>query len=121
MTKIHHIYEKLLFNVESLATLGKLEMIQGAAFFVIVKKLELLKSELVTHVAGDWLDWTFTQLIEALRKWTETNTTAKVDKHAATKRSSRSPPSRTTVKSRTIPTSAFIATARNTAHPTATK
>ena len=31
-TKIHHFYEKLLFNVESLATLGKLETIQGAAF-----------------------------------------------------------------------------------------
>ena len=89
-TKIHHFYEKLLFNIESLATLGKLKTIQGAAFFVIVKKLELLKSELVTHVAGDWRDWTFTQLIGALRKWTETNTIAKVDKRAATKCSSSS-------------------------------
>ena len=89
-TKIHHFYEKLLFNVESFATLEKLKTIQGAAFFVIVKKLKLLKSELMTHVAGDWRDWTFTQLIEALRKWTEMNTIAKVDKRAATKRSSSS-------------------------------
>ena len=82
------LIEKLLFNVESLVTLKKLDTIQGAAYFVIVKKLEILKSELVTYVAEDWRDWTFTQLLEALRKWTETNTAVRTDKRGSTNRSS---------------------------------
>ena len=86
VAKIHKFYESLLFNVESLMTLGKLDTIQGAAFFVIVRKLELLKSELVTNVEGDWRDWTFTKLLETLRKWTETNAVVKVDKRGKEKR-----------------------------------
>ena len=128
MPKIHQFYEKLIFNVESLATLGKLDTIQGAAFFVIVRKLELLKRELVTHVPGDWRDWTFPKLLEALRKWTETNAVMKVDKRATTKRGSTWQKvvlsRRTTAMStsiRTVQTSAFIATAVNTALPTVTK
>jgi hypothetical protein len=31
--KIHKFYEQLLFNVESLRTLGKFETIEGASFF----------------------------------------------------------------------------------------
>ena len=58
VVKIHQFYKKLLFNVDSLATLGKLNTIQGAALLVIIRKLELLKSELMTHVTGDWSDWT---------------------------------------------------------------
>ena len=38
--KIHNFYEKLLFTVESLRILGKLETIEGAALHVITKKLE---------------------------------------------------------------------------------
>ncbi|CAB3988632.1 Hypothetical predicted protein [Paramuricea clavata] len=66
--KIHKFYEQLLFNVESLRTLGKLEMIEGASFYIIIKKLEVLKAELVAHVSGDWRDWSFSELLEALRK-----------------------------------------------------
>lgn len=58
MVKIHQFYKKLLFNIDSLATLGKLDTIQGAALLVIIRKPELLKSELMTHVTGDWSDWT---------------------------------------------------------------
>jgi hypothetical protein len=78
--KIHKFYEQLLFNVESLRTLGKLETIEGASFYIIIKKLEVLKAELVTHVSGDWRDWSFAELLEALRKWTETNAFIKTEK-----------------------------------------
>ena len=86
VSKIHKFYEKLLFNVESLKTLGKLETIEGATFYVIVKKLEVLKAELATHVSGDWRNWSFSELLEALRKWTETNAVVKTEKRNPFKR-----------------------------------
>ena len=89
LAKIHHFYEKLLFNVESLQTLGKLESVQGVAYYVIVKKLEPLRSELATHVTGDWRSWTFANLLEALRKWTTTNPIAESSgKSGSSKRAS---------------------------------
>ena len=62
------------------ATLGKLETIEGASFYIIIKKLEILKAELVTHISVDWRDWSFSKLLEALRKWTETNVFIKTEK-----------------------------------------
>ena len=77
IAKVHQFYEKLLFTIESLETLGKLSSVQGVAYYVIVKKLEFLRSELVTHVGGDWRSWSFKELLEALRKWTATNAIVK--------------------------------------------
>ena len=79
MAKVQQFYEKLLFTIESLETLGKLESVQGVAYYVLVKKLELLRSELVLHVPSDWRSWSFKELLEALRKWTDTNTTSLSD------------------------------------------
>ena len=76
MAKVHQFYEKLLFTIESLETLGKLESVQGMAYYVLVKKLEFLRSELVSHVPSDWHSWSFKELLEALRQWTNTNTTS---------------------------------------------
>ena len=74
VARIHQFYEKLLFNIESLETLVKLDTVQGMTYYdVIVKKLELLRSELVSHVPRDWRSWSFGDLLEALRKWTGTN------------------------------------------------
>ena len=89
VTKIHQFYEKLLFNIESLETLGRLETVQGVAYYVIVKKLELLRGELVTHVQGDWRSWSFAKLLEALRKWSDTNPIVET---AAKRGSSKRPP-----------------------------
>ena len=47
------------------------------AYYVIVKKLEFLRSELVTHVGGDWRSRSFKELPEALRKWTAPNAIVK--------------------------------------------
>lgn len=68
--------KKPLFTIESLETLGNLESVQGMAYYVLVKKLEFLRSELVSHVPSDWLSWSFKELLEALHKWTDTNTTS---------------------------------------------
>ena len=42
-------------------------------YHVIVKKLELLQSELLSHVPFGWCSWSFGDLLEALRKWTGMN------------------------------------------------
>jgi capsid protein len=78
----------LQFNVESLKTLGKLDIIQGATYYV-VKKLEIIKAELVSHVETNWRDWSFRDLVDALRKWTEINIIVKTDK--AEKRNRETP------------------------------
>jgi hypothetical protein len=43
--KIHRFYERLLFNVESLVTLGKLDTIEGVIYY-IVKKLDVVTGHL---------------------------------------------------------------------------
>ncbi|KAL9961157.1 hypothetical protein ACROYT_G030050 [Oculina patagonica] len=37
VAKVHQFYEKVLFTIESLETLGKLESVQGVAYYVLVK------------------------------------------------------------------------------------
>ena len=76
VAKVQQFYGKLLFTIESLETLGKLESVQGVAYYVLVKKSEFLRSELVSHVPSDWRLWSFKDLLEALRKCTDTNTTS---------------------------------------------
>ena len=65
VAKVHRFYEQLLFNVESLETLGKLNTIEVTVFYVI-KKLEVVKAELVSHVQTNWRDWTFRDLTALL-------------------------------------------------------
>ena len=71
VAKIHDFYEKLLFNVESLLTLKKLNELDAAARFTL-NKLEVIKSELVL-IDGNWRDWTFKEFLETLEKWTISN------------------------------------------------
>ena len=67
--KIHDFYETLLYNVQSLETLGKtsdcLALVRG-----ILTKLPGVKAELVQG-KPEWKTWDFTQLIDALREWKE--------------------------------------------------
>ena len=76
VAKVHQFYKKLLFTIESLKTLGKLESVQGVAYYVLVKKLGFLRSELVSHMPSDRHSWSFKELLEVLRKWTDTNITS---------------------------------------------
>ena len=71
VAKIHDFYEKLLFNVESLLTLKKLNELDAAARFTF-DKLEVIKNELAL-IDGNWRDWTFKEFLETLKKWTINN------------------------------------------------
>jgi len=82
--KIHDFYETLLYNVQSLETLGKTSeckaLVRG-----ILNKLPGIKAELVQG-KPDWQTWDFTQLINALRAWKEIH-----PREIAKPRDSRSP------------------------------
>ena len=69
--KIHEFYEKLVFNVQSLETLGKLKEINGYVRMSI-DKLEGIRSDLV-RTDDNWKEWDFPLFVEALRKWTDRN------------------------------------------------
>ena len=71
VTKIHKFFEKLLFNVESLLTLKKLNELDAAARFTF-DKLEVIKNELAL-IDGNWRNWTFKEFLEMLEKWTINN------------------------------------------------
>ena len=71
VTKIHEFYEKLLFNVESLLTLKKLNELDAAARFTF-DKLEVIKNELAL-IDGNWRNWTFKEFLETLEKWAINN------------------------------------------------
>ena len=69
--KIHDFYENLLFNVQSLETLGKLKEVNGYVRMCL-NKLEGIRGDLV-RTDDDWRQWDFIKLVDALRKWTERN------------------------------------------------
>ena len=67
--KIHSFFEKLRYNVQSLETLNKLSDVNGYVRMTI-NKLPSIRGDLV-RTDPKWKDWTFVQLCEALRDWTE--------------------------------------------------
>ncbi|XP_066029903.1 uncharacterized protein [Pocillopora verrucosa] len=68
---IHEFYKKLVYNVQSLETLGKLKDVTGNVRSVL-DKLKGVKADLVRGQM-DWQDWDFPQLIKALKSWKEIN------------------------------------------------
>ena len=70
-SKVHEFYKTLLFNVQSLETLGKLQDVKGNVRCVI-DKLKGIKSDLVRGQSG-WQDWDFPQLVKALKQWRDIN------------------------------------------------
>ena len=68
---IHEFYKKLVYNVQSLETLGKLEDVSGNTRSVL-DKLKGIKADLVRG-HEDWQNWDFPQLIKALKTWKEIN------------------------------------------------
>ena len=69
--KIHSFYEKLRYNVQSLETLNKLSDVNGYVRMTL-NKLPNIRGDLV-RTDTKWKEWTFSQLCEALREWTERN------------------------------------------------
>ena len=70
-SRVHEFYKTLLFNVQSLETLGKLQDVKGNVRCVI-DKLKGIKSDLVRGQSG-WQDWDFPQLVQALKRWKDIN------------------------------------------------
>ena len=64
--KIHEFYEKLLFTVQSLETLGKLTEMNGYVKMSI-DKLQGIRGDLV-RTDDNWREWGFPKFVEALRK-----------------------------------------------------
>ena len=69
--RIHDFYEKLLFNVQSLETMGKLREVNGYVRMTM-DKLPGIRGDLV-RTDDSWREWNFPKLVDELRKWTERN------------------------------------------------
>ena len=79
--KVNEFYKTLLYNVQSLETLGKVERVNGMTRSVL-DKLKGIKADLVRGEGG-WQDWDLPRLIVALKKWRDINP---VDEFEAQKR-----------------------------------
>ena len=75
---IHSFYEKLVTSVQSLESIGKLQNINGFVRHTL-DKLSGIRSELVRSDV-DWQEWTYVELVEALKKWTERNPVQNTEK-----------------------------------------
>ena len=71
VARIHEFYDSLLYNVESLQTLEKLNQIDAAVRFTL-DKLKIIKHELAT-LDEKWSEWNFSKFIVVLDKWTISN------------------------------------------------
>lgn len=69
--EINEFYKRLLFNVQSLETLGKLREVSGNVRAVL-DKLKGIKGDLVRG-HEDWRDWDFAKLIQAIKGWRDIN------------------------------------------------
>ena len=116
-SQVHEFYKTLLFNVQSLETLGRLQDVKGNVRFVI-DKLKGIKSDLVRGHSG-WQDWAFPQLVNALKRWRDINPVDTSDD------GKRKPPGTIrqlqTRDHPQTPTCVYIVTAKRTRLSTATK
>ena len=69
--KIHEFSDKLMYCVQSLETMKKLEQVNGAVSMPI-DKLPGIRGDLV-RTDPSWEKWDFVKLAEALRQWTKRN------------------------------------------------
>ena len=65
--KVNQFYKTLMYNVQSLETLGKLQDVKGNVRTVL-DKLKGIKADLVRGEVN-WQEWNFLQLLESLKKW----------------------------------------------------
>ncbi len=74
-SEVNNFYKILLFNVQSLETLGKIERVNGMTRSVL-DKLSGIKSDLVKG-QGNWQEWDLAHLIAALKQWRDINLSEK--------------------------------------------
>ena len=69
--RVQEFHEKLKVSTQALDTMNKLKDINGYVK-ITLDKLPGVLADLV-RLDHDWQDWGYTELVEALRKWTERN------------------------------------------------
>ena len=69
--KIHEFSENLMYAVQSLATMKKLEQVNGYVAMTL-DKLPAIRGDLV-RTDPEWQSWTFVKLADALKMWTKRN------------------------------------------------
>ena len=69
--KINEFYEKLLFKVHSLETMGKLQEVNGYVRMTIDKRPGITGD--LVRTDDSWREWNFPQLVDELSKWTQRN------------------------------------------------
>ncbi len=74
-SEVNNFYKVLLFNVQSLETLGKIERVNGMTRSVL-DKLSGIKSDLVKG-QENWQEWDLAHLIAALKQWRDINLSEK--------------------------------------------
>ena len=93
--KIHEFYDRLVTNIQSLETMGKIREINGYVRLTL-DKLPGIRADLV-RIDDDWQEWGFPQMTEALRKWCERNPVPPSDQgleYASGERGQHRPPRR---------------------------
>ena len=80
--EVDAFYKKLLYNVQSLETLGKLREVSGNVRAVL-DKLKGIKAELVRGQDG-WQEWDFSQLLQAIKRWKEINPVTEESENTST-------------------------------------
>lgn len=73
--QVNNFYKSLLFNVQSLETLGKVECVNGMTRSIL-DKLSGIKCDLVKG-QDNWQEWDLANLIEALKQWMDINLSEK--------------------------------------------
>ena len=69
--QIHDLYKKLVISVQALDSMNRLKEINGYVRLTL-DKLSEIRVDLV-RIDEDWQKWTFSRLVDALRKWTTRN------------------------------------------------
>ena len=69
--EVEEFYKRVLYNVQSLETLGKLLDVAGNVRTVL-EKLKGIKSDLVRGHER-WQEWDFRQLLQAIKRWKDIN------------------------------------------------
>ena len=69
--EVEEFYKRLLYNVQSLETLGKLRDVAGNVR-AVPDKLKGIKSDLVRG-HEHWQEWDFRQLLQAIKRWKDIN------------------------------------------------
>ena len=80
--EVDEFYRKLLYNVQSLETLGKLREVSGNVRAVL-DNLKGIKADLVRGQDG-WQEWDFCQLLQAIKRWKDINPATEVSENTST-------------------------------------